>query len=43
MTIGPLVFHIRSQEYAVLSDAFKFHRLCENEMSLSIEHVNVNL
>ena len=26
------VFHLRSLEYLVLSDAFKFKRLCENEM-----------
>ena len=24
--------HIRLREYAILSDAFKFKRVCENEM-----------
>ena len=29
-TVG--VFHFKSLEYSVLSDEFKFERLCENEM-----------
>ena len=33
MTIYNIIFfHIRLREYAILSDAFKLQRLCENEM-----------